>query len=503
MEGISANLNGSGVNSPNQRVDIKPFIDGKSKGSYNSGTITLYNPATGKKSIEIPVGCNEDVAIAVASSRKAFEDGRWTNLQPSSRQNVLHNFARLIEDNAEELNVLDALDMGKPVSLEFGDAKSAADLLRYYANAIDNLTGAVYNSDKTTFVAQRLFPHGVVAAIVPWNFPVMGAITKIAPALAAGNSVVLKPSELSPRSAMRLAEFAIEAGVPPGVLNLVHGRGELVGKALALSKLVDMIAFTGSSSVGKLILQYAGRSNLKIVHAECGGKSPHVVFSDCNDLDAVAENISRLIVLNQGQLCVTGSRVLVQEEIESELIGKISIRLKDATKCAGDPLNRETTYGPLANRAQLNKILSYISKARDQAELIYGGNILLTETGGYFVEPSLFAKVPPSSEIAQEEIFGPLLSVTAFKTVDEAINLANSTQYGLAAYVWTSSLATGMRLSREINAGMVCINNKIPVGEGAVSMATEPYGLSGVGAEYGMEGLRAYMRRQVAWFNHG
>jgi len=483
-------------------IKVTPFINGESASSTSEELLEVINPTNGKKLTDIPAGCDSDVGQAVASARLAFDDGRWSQLLPSQRRALLHRFGDLIEEEASQLDILDSLDMGKPLSVRLGNAVSAANYVRYCADAIDKVMGDVYQSDHTTFITQQRLPRGVVAAVVPWNFPTMSAALKFAPALAAGNCVVLKPSECASQSAMRLVQLATQAGLPPGVLNMVPGRGDIVGRALALHNDVDMMTFTGSTLVGKLMFQYAGKSNMKLVQAECGGKSPQIVFADFGDLDTVADNVAQLILVNQGQLCVAGSRLLVQKEIEADLIEKVAIRLKAFV--AGDPLDTKTTFGPLVNHQQLEKVLSYIASGRESgAELVCGGNRILEDTGGYFVEPTLFANVSPDAKIAQEEIFGPVLSVSSFRDEEEAIQLANSTAYGLDTHVWTSNLSTGMKLSKYIRASMVSVYSAAPGGEGSGAMSTEPYGLSGVGVDGGQAGLETYLRRQVTWFNHG
>ena len=489
----------TGINT--QTVDVTPFIDGKSVLSADKATIALFNPTTGEKSLDIPIGCDTDVERAVASARTAFNDGRWSDLPPSQRRTILHKFAELVDAEASELDALDSLDMGKPISLPMG-AAHAASLIRYCADAIGKVVGDVYTSDATTFVTQRRVSRGVVAAVVPWNFPTTNAVIKLAPALAAGNCIVLKPSECSPRSAMRLAQLATEAGLPSGTLNVVPGLGETVGKALALHQGVDMLTFTGSTTVGKLMMQYAGQSNMKLVHAECGGKSPHVVFADFKDLDAVADNVARYILLNQGQLCVAGSRLLVQKDIEQPLIEKIVERFEAIV--AGDPLDPKTTFGPLVNQQQMEKVLAYIASGKEEgAELMCGGSRMLAESGGYFIAPTLFRQVSPQAKIAQEEIFGPVLSVTSFNTPEEALQLANATVYGLFAHVWTNDLSTGMKVAKGIQSG-VAVHATAPAGEGVgAALSVEPYGQSGIGVESGLAGLETYLRRQVMWFDHG
>ena len=480
---------------------VRPFIDGQSIESNSTETFEVFNPSTGQGLFAIPRGSDHDIDQAVASARRAFDDGRWCDAPPSVKKASLHRFAKLIETEASALDILDAEEMGKPVSITFANAASAAGLVHFYAEAVDKLTGDVFSSDKDSFVSQRRIPYGVVGAIAPWNFPTYNALLKSVAAIAAGNCVVLKPSELSSRSAIRLGQLAIEAGLPPGVFNVVPGVGETVGRALALHPNVDMLTFTGSTAIGKRMLQYAGQSNMKPVITECGGKSPQIVFADGLDLDKVADAVAHMLLRNQGQVCSAGTRLLVQREIEAELLDKLSARFKQVV--VGDPLDPKTTFGPVVSRQQCAKVMQYIQAGRDSgAELITGGQQLLQETGGYFIEPTLFRGVKPTDSLAQEEIFGPVLSTIAFDTEDEAIEIANSTLYGLAAYVWTTRLATGMKLARKIRSSIV-ISAKMPTGEGAGHAASsEPAGQSGIGVEGGLAGMESYLRRQMMWFNH-
>jgi acyl-CoA reductase-like NAD-dependent aldehyde dehydrogenase len=336
---------------------------------------------------------------------------------------------------------------------------------------------------------------------VPWNFPTYNAMLKVAPALAAGNCVVLKPSELSSRSAIRLAQLALHAGVPEGVLNVVPGLGETVGRALGLHKDVDMVAFTGSTEVGKLMLQYAGQSNMKVVMAECGGKSPQIVFADGVDLDAASDSIAGFLLVNQGQICSVGSRVLVHRSIEDAVIEKLIARTKQVV--VGDAMDANTTFGPLVSAKQCERVMRYIEEASAEgAQLSVGGNRLLKQSGGYFVEPTVFRNVKPTAKIAQEEIFGPVLTVIPFDDEAEAVRIANDTIYGLSAYVWTANLSTGLRMAKAIRS-MVLVNAVSPKGEGPGHAGSwEPVGQSGLGTEGGMSGMESYLRRHLAWFNH-
>jgi len=490
------------MQSPQFQTTIAPFIDGEFTLSFSEDRLQGYNPANGQVITDIPAGSAEDIHRAVTSSREAFEDGRWSGLSPEERSAILQRFAELIEADAETLDRLDALDMGKPVSLGLANAAAAAEKVRVNAEALHYIMGDTVNGGANNLIMQARHPRGVVGAIVPWNFPTTNAIGKCAPALAAGNCVLLKPSECATQSSIRLVQLAIEAGIPPGVFNLVPGRGDTVGRALALAPDIDMLAFTGSTAVGKLMLQYAGQSNMKLVHAECGGKSPQIVFPDYDDLDTVADHVSQLILVNQGQLCVTGSRLLVHRDIEKALTEKIAQRFSQVT--IGDPANSETGFGPLANQHQMQRVLDYIQAgSKSGAQLVTGGQRVLRESGGYFVEPTLFNQVDPNAPLAQQEIFGPVLTVTSFNTTREAQQLANATPYGLAAYIWTRDLNTGLSLAKGTRAGMVTVNSADPSGAWPAALSIEPYGHSGVGVEVGLAGLEAYTRRQVMWFNHG
>jgi acyl-CoA reductase-like NAD-dependent aldehyde dehydrogenase len=312
---------------------------------------------------------------------------------------------------------------------------------------------------------------------------------------------VLKPSELSSRSSLRLAELAVEAGLPPGVFNVVPGLGKTIGKALGLHQDVDMVAFTGSTAVGKLLLQYAGQSNMKVTLAECGGKSPHIVFDDLLDVDKVADLIARGLVTNQGQICSVGSRLLVERSIEGRLVDRIVAGVRAIT--VGDALDPKTTFGPLASSDQCARVMRYIKAAEaDGARLVTGGKRVLPESGGHFVEPTVFRNVVPGSRIAQEEIFGPVLAVIPFDTEEEAIRLANYTIYGLVAYAWTADLSRAMRLMKGIRSSLL-INAVVPMGEGpGHAFSSEPSGQSGLGTEGGIPGMESYMRRQFVWINH-
>jgi acyl-CoA reductase-like NAD-dependent aldehyde dehydrogenase len=480
---------------------VKMIVEGKDYTSSSAATIGVVNPSNGRQFLCIPEGSAEDVERAVESARSAFDDERWTDVSLSTRKRTLSRLADLLAVHGPELDRLDAAEMGKPVGESLFNAAAAADLMRFYAESVDKVLGDVYPADRTNFAVQRRVPRGVVAAIVPWNFPTYNAVLKVAPALAAGNCVILKPSELASRSAVHLAKLATEAGLPAGVLNVVLGRGETVGRALGLHSKVDMVAFTGSTEVGKCVLKYAAESNMKTVVAECGGKSPQIIFDDGVDLDAACDSIAGFLLVNQGQICSVGSRLLVEESIERVVLDKLLSRLGNVV--IGDALSAATTFGPLASKAQLERVMAYIvGGARDGAQLVSGGTRALTATGGYFVAPTVFCGVRPDSRIAQEEIFGPVLSVMSFRDEEEAVRIANGTAYGLAAYVWSSNMSTGLRMAKRIRSS-VYVNAAAPVGEGAGNAcSSEPTGQSGIGTEGGIAGMEGYMRRHLIWFSH-
>lgn len=480
----------------NSTKPVKPYINGTFVESTSGEMLETINPSTGKVIFRFPEGTESCAHKAVESARKSYNGGLWRDAPPSQKKQVLMRFADLIDSLATLLDSMDAEEMGKPLSVAFANANTAAIFIRFCAEAVDKITGTIFNSDQGSSISQRRVPRGVVAAIAPWNFPTFNAIIKVVPALAGGNSVVLKPSELSSRSGLLLAELAIEAGLPPGVFNVVPGAGDTVGRALALHMDVDMVAFTGSTAVGKLMLQYAGQSNMKAVQAECGGKSPQIVFADGVDLDAAADSIAGSILTNQGQVCVAGSRLLVQKEIERDLVDKIIARFKRIKP--GNAMDAQTTFGPISTEKQYHKILHNIEKAQKSgAELAYGGHGLLKASGGFFIEPTILRNVQPQDDIAQTEIFGPVLSVITFDDADDAIGIANGTIYGLAAYVWTSSLSTGMKMIEGVRSS-ITINAAAPAGEGAgFAFSYEPFGQSGVGVEGGMAGIESYMQRQL------
>ncbi|MGA2079615.1 MAG: aldehyde dehydrogenase [Holophaga sp.] len=434
------------------------FIDGTFVHARSGKTFISENPATGKALAQIAECDAADVDLAVKAGRRAFEKGVWSRMQPADRKRILLGFADLLEANDAELALLDTLEAGKPIrDCATVDLPDTIHCVRWHAEAIDKLYGQVAPTGPDNLALILREPVGVVGCVVPWNFPAQMAAWKIAPALAAGNSVVLKPAELTSLSAIRMAELAAEAGLPTGVLNVVPGFGETAGQAVGRNMGVDLVAFTGSTEVGRLFLKYAAESNLKRILLECGGKSPQVVFADAPDLDLVATNVVSSAFWNMGENCSCGSRLIVHRDIKDDLIGKVAQLTR--TWKVGDPLDPEIRLGPMVEKPHMEKVLGYIEAGKEEgAKLVMGGRRILPETGGYFLEPTLFDEVENHMKIAREEIFGPVLSVIPFSTEEEALAIANDTDYGLAASLYTRNLDTAHRAARAIRAGTVSVN---------------------------------------------
>jgi gamma-glutamyl-gamma-aminobutyraldehyde dehydrogenase len=434
------------------------IIGGKHVPSASGRTFANVTPRNGRVLNHVAQCDDIDVDAAVKSARQAFEDGRWRKLHYRDKKRILFKLAELMERDAENLAVLESLDVGKPITNALqGDVPNAIRTLRYYAEALDKIYGEVGPEapDRFSFVLHE--PLGVVGAIVPWNFPLHMAMWKVAPALAMGNSVILKPAEQSPLTALKLGELALEAGLPAGVLNVVPGLGAEAGKALALHNDVDMIAFTGSGAVGKLLMQYSGQSNLKRISLELGGKSPHIIFADCPDLERAATEAAWGVFYNAGQVCTAGSRLLVAETIADDFLDRLLATARRIV--AGDPLEPATTSGAMVSEEQMKTALRYIETAkREGGALTLGGNRTRAESGGFYVEPTVFDRVQPGATLAREEVFGPVLAVTRFSTPDDAIRIANDSTYGLAAGLWTKDISLAHRAAREIRAGLVWIN---------------------------------------------
>ncbi len=479
-------------------IPTQAFIDGRYVDAASGATFNSVNPATGKVLAQVAAGDAEDINRAVASARAAFRKGVWANLPPARRKKVLSRFAELITAHGDELALLETLDMGKPISDSLQvDIPAAARCIQWYAEAIDKVYDEVAPTGPGALALITREPLGVVGAIVPWNFPLVMAAWKIAPVLAAGNSLVLKPSEKSPLTALRIAELALEAGVPPGVMNVVPGYGHTAGKALALHMDVDCVAFTGSTATGKTIMQYAGQSNLKRVSLECGGKSPNIVLADYPNLEKAATAAAFAIFFNQGEMCSAGSRLLLQEGIQDAVLDKVAEIGR--TMQPGDPLEPATRLGAIVDETQMKRVLGYIDAGqREGASVRFGGKRMRQDSGGYFVEPTVFEHVSPQMSIAREEIFGPVLSVLTFKTPEEAIEIANDVVFGLAAAVWTRDITTAHRMARAIRAGTVYINCY------DADDITVPFGgfkQSGMGRDKSLHALEKYTELKTTWLD--
>lgn len=481
------------------KFEIAPFIDGAFAPSAASGVIEDINPATEKALTTFSVGDEDDARRAVGGARAAFDDGRWRLKSPVEKRATLLAFADLVAADAETLALLDTLEMGKPILNALVDAHSAARTIRFYAEACDKLADSLLNSDPQSLVFQRREPRGVVAAITPWNFPVGMAALKLAPALAAGNSVVLKPSELASASACRLASLAHAAGIPPGVLQVVPGLGAGVGQMLATHGDVDFVSFTGSTATGRVLQQACGARALKPLMLECGGKSPQIVLPDAPDLDAVAEAIAHRIFRNQGQVCSAGSRLIAHRSVVDRLVECIATHA--GRYAPGDPLDPHVRLGPLVSAQQRRRVMDYVAAGKaNGAQLVCGGGT--PDRPGYYVDATVFTGVDPQSSIAREEIFGPVLCVFAFDTLDQAIALANATEYGLTTTLWTTDFAAAHRVCREVRAGRVSVNMTTAPREGAgYAMGSEPMRQSGFGAEGGLAGLTPYTTLKGVQFN--
>ncbi|MEU5099915.1 aldehyde dehydrogenase [Streptomyces sp. NPDC020996] len=472
------------------------FIDGEFVDAASGATFDCVSPRNGTVIAEVAEGDETDVERAVAAARAAFEDGRWARRSPRERRIVLQRLARLVEEHAEELALIEAIDMGKPFTDALAvDLRVTVQTLDFYAEAIDKTYDEVAPTAEDVLATITREPLGVVAAVVPWNFPLMMAIWKVAPALAVGNSVVVKPAEQSPLTALRLAELAAEAGLPAGVLNVVPGFGPTAGRAIGVHMDIDAVAFTGSGPVGRRFLQYAAESNIKQVSLELGGKSPQIVLPDAPDLDRVAEAIATGIFFNQGEVCTGGSRMLVHRSVKDELLEKVLEASR--RKRVGDPLDPGVDIGALVESEHMNRVLGYIDIGREEgARTVLGGGRVLTESGGYFVEPTVFDQVDPHMRIAQEEIFGPVLSVIEFDSVDEAVRIANGTPYGLAAALWTTDLSTAHRVSRRLRAGTVWVNC---YDDSDITVPFGGYGQSGFGRDKSLHALDKYAHLKSTW----
>jgi gamma-glutamyl-gamma-aminobutyraldehyde dehydrogenase len=473
------------------------YIDGKFVDALAGGKFETINPANGETLSEVARGKSEDIDRAVIAARRAFVDDRWSGKTPGDRKEVLLKLAALIRENIPELALLDTLDMGKLIKDSSTiDAPGSAHFFQWHAEAIDKLYDEIAPTGGRDLAMIRRVPLGVVGAVVPWNFPLDMATWKLAPALATGNSVVLKPAEQSPLSALFLAELASEAGLPDGVLNVVPGYGEDAGQALGRHEDVDCLVFTGSTAVGKMFQCYAGESNMKQVWLETGGKSPNLVFADA-DLDAAADMAAFGIFFNQGEVCSANSRMLVHSSIKDEMVERMKERAEAISP--GDPLDPASTLGSMVDTAHTDQVMRYIDSGNQSSRLVTGGERITISGSSAYVTPTIFDNVKNDHKIAQEEIFGPVLAIQTFESDEEAIAIANDTIYGLAASLWTKDISRALSVSDQLFAGTVSVNTV-----DALSAMT-PFGgmkQSGFGRDLSLHSFDKYSALKTTWIKY-
>ncbi len=481
------------------RYETRHFIDGRYVDSVAGGRFKVVNPATAQVLCEVSAGAAADVDLAVAAAKRSFASRVWSRKAPRERMAVLVAFARLLEANAERFALLDTLCMGKPIrDMLTIDIPQAATNFAFFAEFVDKIDGAVTATAADAFHYVLREPLGVVGCIVPWNYPLLMAAWKVAPALAAGNSVVLKPAEQSPLSGLLMAELFVEAGGPEGVFNVVNGLGEAAGEALALHNDVAKIAFTGSTEIGKRMLVYAGRSNMKRVSLECGGKSPQIFLADLPDLDVAVNYAINGIYGNMGEVCNAGSRLLIDRPIAKEFIARFVERGRHAYH-PGDPLDPATNLGPLVTSSHCQRVKGYIERGkREGAKLEFGGGA--PESPGAFVEPTLFSGVDNRMTIAREEIFGPVAAAIEVDGIDNAVAIANDSIYGLAAAVWTRDLSVAHKAVRDLEAGVIWVNC---FDHGDMTQPFGGYKQSGQGRDKCLESLLSYTQTKSAWIHLG
>jgi len=473
----------------------KLFIDG----AWIDGSgddFEIVSPINGKKFTSIKRATVSDMEMAIKAARMSFDNGSWSNMAPTQRKKILHKLADFIERDALELTVLGVRDNGTEINMAINaEAGSAAGTFRYYAECIDKVYGEIAPTANNVLGLIHKEPVGVVGAIVPWNFPLMIGAWKIAPALAAGNSIVLKPAETASLSLLKLAELAAEAGVPDGVLNVVTGQGSVVGKAMGLSMEVDVLAFTGSGPTGRRLLEYSSQSNMKRCYLELGGKSPNIIFSDAPSLEQAAKVSAMAIFRNSGQVCVAASRLIIEDSIHDDFIKSVIENAEELQ--VGNPLDLTSDIGAINSETQLSSNLQFVDIAKTEgSQIAIGGNQILKNTGGYYMEPTVITNVKPNSTLFKEEVFGPVLAVSRFKTEEEAVTLANGTEFGLSAGIWTSNLAKAHKMVSKVKAGVVNVNT---YGGADVTVPLSGVKQSGNGSDKSLHALDKYINLKTAW----
>lgn len=480
-------------------ITANAVIGNKLAGARSGATFDTVNPANGQVLAQVPDCSDDDVDAAVSAARRAADKGPWPAMTPAERRRLMIRFCNILDAHADELALLETLEAGKPIADTSGiDVPEAIEAIRWHAEASDKVYGQTSPSGPGVVSTIEREPVGVVAAVLPWNFPLMMAAWKIGPALAAGNTMVLKPAEQTSLATLRLAELALEAGLPDGVINAIPGDGAQVGEPLGRHGSVDAVAFTGSTETGRRFLNYSAESNLKRVLLECGGKNPAVVMADADNLEQVADHIATSVFWNAGQNCSSNSRLIVHRSLHDELLELITQRVGEWV--VGDPLDPSTKIGAIIEQAHLDKILDNVAAASAEgAELVLGGSRVREDSGGWFMQPTVFSGVTGGMRIAQEEVFGPVLGVTAFDQPEQAIELANNTEYGLAASVFTSDVRTAHLAARRIKAGTVTVNC---YGEGDISTPFGGYKLSGFGGrDNSLAAHDQYTEQKTIWLD--
>jgi acyl-CoA reductase-like NAD-dependent aldehyde dehydrogenase len=478
------------------QIDGRAVINARRVAAVSGETFEKRSPIDGRLLGAVARGQAADVDAAVASARRAFDDGRWSRQPPAARKKVLRRFAEALLGAREELALIETLDMGKPIRDSLAaDVPASARCIQWYAEAVDKVYDEIAPTGPEALALITREPMGVIGAIVPWNYPMLMAAWKLGPALATGNSVVLKPSEKSPFTALRMAELAIEAGLPEGVFNVVPGFGQEAGEALALHMDVDAVGFTGSTRVGRRMLEYAGRSNLKRVYNELGGKSANIVFADFDDLDRAAATSAGSVFYNQGESCNAPTRLFVEESIADDFVARVVAQARDWAP--GNPLAGDTSMGALVDEGQVGTVQRYIDAGRSEgARLLTGGERVHPAQGGCYIAPTVFDRVSNEMTIAREEIFGPVLSVIRFRTEDEALARANATTYGLQAALWTRDLSRAHRVARGLRAGTVHVNQ---YDEDDITVPFGGYKQSGNGRDKSLHAMEKYTELKTTW----
>ncbi|WP_067663083.1 aldehyde dehydrogenase family protein [Nocardia miyunensis] len=471
------------------------WIDGEYRAARGGASAALVTPRDGGEIARLPLAAEADVDDAVRGARTVFEKGIWSKLPPRERGEVLLRWADLLEQHRDEIALLVSLEMGKPISDAWAiELRTTIGVIRWYGELADKLMDESPRGREGSVALVTREPLGVVAAITPWNFPMTLAIFKLPAALVAGNTVVLKPASQSPLSALRVAELAVQAGMPAGVLQVITGSGPVTGAALALHQDIATLTFTGSTEVGKQLLHYAGDSNAKPVWLELGGKSPNIIFPDAPDMAEAIRTAAWAISFNSGQMCTAGSRLVVHEDVRDQVVEGVVSHLRSLRM--GDPLDPNTEFGPLASSRHRDDVLREVAKGIDSGATLVTGSADAPDRPGWFVDPVVFTNVDNSDRLAQHEIFGPVLSVISFRDEDEAVRIANDSDYGLGSAIWTADLSRAHRLSREIDAGLVWVNC---FEEGDYSVPFGGRKLSGHGGDKSVHGLEKFTAFKTTW----